>query len=318
MKRILTLVVGLLLLPWTAVAQDDFPNRPLRVIVPFTPGAGSDIAARFFGNELAGVLGQTVVVENRPGAFGAVAAGAVKSAPADGYTLFLGGNSPMVVNPVVVKNLSYDPVKDFRPVSGLSRNNNVIIVPPGSKLKTLADLVAAAKAAPQPLNGGTPAAGYHLVMEWFAKTAGIRINHIPYKGGAQCYNDVISGQLDLAVGELAGTAEYIRAGKVRALAVASDERHPDFPDVPTLKETYPELVTYPWNSFYVRAETPDAIVKKLADAMRKVLASDKAKKFVRTAGTELLALGPEEMRKFQLDEMARFQRIADMAGIKPQ
>ena len=319
MKTLWTLLAALFLAPVTQ-AQDasQFPNRPLKVIVPFTPGAGSDIAARFFGNELGKVLGQSVVVENRPGAFGAVAVGAVKQAPADGYTLFLGGNSPMTVNPVVVAKLSYDPIKDLKPISGLARNTNVFIVPPGSKLNTIADLVAAAKETKVPLNAGTPASGYHLVLEWFASVAGVKFNHIPYKGGGQTYNDVAGGNLDLAVGELAGTAELIKSGKVRALAMTSETRHPDFPNVPTVKETFPSFVTYSWNSFYVRSETPEAITAKLAEAMKTVLASEEAKKFVRTAGTELLPLGPAEMRKFQLEEMARFQAIADRAGIKPQ
>lgn len=308
-----------LLLPPAATAEDAFPSRPIKVIVPFTPGAGSDIAARFFGMQMGAVLGTTVVVENRPGAFGAVAVGAVKAAPADGYTIFLGGNSPITVNPVVVANLSYDPVKELKPVSGLARNTNVFIVPPGSKLRTLADLVATAKQSKQPLNAGTPASGYHLVLEWFAREAGIKFNHIPYKGGGQTYTDVAGGQIDLAVGELAGTAELIKSGKVRALAMTSNTRHPDFPDVPTVKESgYPTFVSYSWNSFYVRAETPDAITAKLAEAMKKVMATEAARKFVRTAGTELLPLGPEAMRNFQMEEMARFQGIADKAGIKPQ
>lgn len=308
-----------LLLPPFAFAQDAFPNKPIKVIVPFTPGAGSDIAARFFGGEMAKVLGTQVVVENRPGAFGAVAAGAVKSAPADGYTLFLGGNSPITVNPVVVANLSYDPVKELRPVSGLARNTNVFIVPPSSKIKTLADLVATSKESKLPLNAGTPASGYHLVLEWFAAEAGIKFNHIPYKGGGQTYADVAGGQIDLAVGELAGTAELIKSGKIRALAMTSNIRHPDFPDVPTVKESgYPTFVSYSWNSFYVRAETPDAIVNKLADAMATVMASEAARKFVRSAGTELLPLGPVAMRQFQMEELARFQGIAKKAGIKPQ
>jgi tripartite-type tricarboxylate transporter receptor subunit TctC len=307
------------LLPSAATAQDAFPSKPIKVIVPFTPGAGSDIAARFFGAQMGAVLGTTVLVENRPGAFGAVAVGAVKAAPADGYTIFLGGNSPITVNPVVVADLHYDPVKELKPVSGLARNTNVFIVPPGSKLRTLADLVAAAKQSKQPLNAGTPASGYHLVLEWFANEAGIKFNHIPYKGGGQTYTDVAGGQIDLAVGELAGTAELIKTGKVHALAMTSNTRHPDFPDVPTVKESgYPTFVSYSWNSFYVRAETPDVITAKLAEAMKKVMATEAARQFVRTAGTELLPLGPKAMRKFQMEEAARFQSIADKAGIKPQ
>jgi len=318
MKIFWALLFSLFLSPWAAAQDGGYPNRPIRFIVPFTPGAGADIAARFFGKQLASELGQSVVVDNRPGAFGAVSAAAVKNADADGYTLFLGSNSPMTVNPVVVKNLSYDPVRDFKPVSGLTRNTNVIIVPENSKLKTLADLVAAAKAAPHPLNAGTPASGYHLVMEWFASTAGVKFNHIPYKGGALCYGDVVGGQLDLAVGELAGTAQYIRNGRMRLLAVTNEKRHRDFPDVPAVNESFPGFVTFPWNALFVRTGTPEPITRKLAHTMQKILASDAAKEFVGRVGTELLPLAPEAMRKFQLDEIARFQRIADAAGIKPQ
>lgn len=318
MKLFHAVLFSLLLAPLAAAQDGQYPSRPIRLVVPFTPGAGADIAARFFGKQLSAELGQTVVVDNRPGAFGAIAANLVKEAEADGYTLFLGSNSPMTVNPVVLKNLSYDPVKDFKPISGLSRNTNVIVVPANSKFRTLADLVAAAKAAPQPLNGGTPASGYHLVMEWFASTAGIRFNHIPYKGGASCYGDVAGGQLDLAVGELAGTAPFIRSGKMRLLAVSTKERHPEFPDVPAVNERYPGFETFSWNALFVRTATPEPVTRKLAAAMQKVLADESAKEFVTRVGTQLLPLGPEAMRKFQLAEIERFRRIAKAAGIQPQ
>jgi len=320
MTRSILAACAAFLLSCAAMANDAvFPDRPIRVIVPFTPGAGSDIAARFFGNELSSVLRVPVVVENKPGAFGAVAVGALKAAPADGYTLLLGGNSPIVVNPLFIANLSYDPVKELKPISGLARNTNVFVVPASSPIHSIADLVRAAKAGARPLNVGTPASGYQLVMEWFAREAGVRFNHIPYKGGAQCYNDVVGGQLDMAVAELAGTLELIKGGKLRALATTGETRHPGLPDVPTVKESgYPDFVTYSWNSFYVRAETPDAVTKKLADAMQKVMATDAAREFVRNAGTELMPLDRVAMRKFQMQEATRFGAIAQAAGIKPQ
>ena len=318
MKLIWTLLTALVLLPLASAQEPGFPIRPLKVIVPFTPGAGSDIAARFFAHQLSAELGQSVLVENRPGAFGAVAAGIVKNAPADGYTLFLGGNSPIVVNPVVVKNLSYDPVNELKPISGLTRNTNVIIVPADSQFQTLTDLVQAAKAGRRPLNAGTPASGYQLVLEWIASAAGMKVNHVPYKGGGQCYGDVAGGQLDMAVGELAGTAELIRTGRVKALATTGETRHRDFPNVPTVKETYPEVVTYSWNSLYVLTGTPEGPANVLSRAMQKILESEAAAKFVLTAGTELLPLGPEEMRAFQLKEAERFKRLADLAGVQPQ
>lgn len=318
MKVFCALLFSIFVAPWATAADADYPRRPIRLLVPFTPGAGADIAARYFGKALTSELGQSIVVDNRPGAFGAIAADAVKNAEPDGYTLLLGSNSPMTVNPVMVKNLSYDPVRDFKPISGLTRNTNVVVVPTTSKLKTLAELVAAAKTTPRPLNAGTPASGYHLVMEWFASTADVKFNHIPYKGGGPCYGDVVGGQLDLAVGELAGTTQYIRSGRMRLLAVTNENRHRDFPDVPAVNELYPGFVTFSWNALFVRTQTPQPLTLKLADTMRRIHTLDATKEFVNRVGTELLPYPPDVMRKFQLDEIARFRRIADAAGIKPQ
>jgi tripartite-type tricarboxylate transporter receptor subunit TctC len=297
----------------------DFPNRPIHVIVPFTPGAGADIAARFFGNELANVLHAMVVVENRPGAFGAVAVGILKSLPADGYTLLLGGNSPIVVNPLFIADLSYDPVKDLKPISGLSRNTNVLVVSTSSPIRSIDDLLRAAKTGAHPLNVGTPAAGYQLVMEWLAREAGVKFSHIRYKGGAPCYSDAASGQIDMAVAELAGTLELIKGGRLRALATTGATRHPSLPDVPTMQESgFPGFVTYSWNSFYVHAQTPEAIAQKLSDAMQQVMATDAAREFAQHAGTELMPHDRAAMRKFQMEEAARFSAIAAIAGIKPR
>lgn len=319
MRAFCILLAGLLLSAFAHGQDKGYPSHAIRVIVPFPPGAGTDVSARFFGSQLSGLLGQPVLVENRPGAFGAIGVEAVKNAPADGYTLLLASNSPMTVNPVVIKNLSYDPVRDLRPVSGLTRNMNVFIVPGDSKLLTLGDLVTKAKESRQPLNIGNPAYGYQLVVEWFASMANIKFTNVPYKGGSQLYNDVRGGQLDGALAEIPGTAELIRSGKLRALAVTGDIRNPDFPDVPTIKESgYPGLVSYSWNSFYVRSETPDDITNRLADAMQKVLASEATKKYIATVRTELLPLAPAAMRKFQLDEFERFRGIAARAGIKAE
>jgi tripartite-type tricarboxylate transporter receptor subunit TctC len=296
-----------------------FPNSPIKIIVPFPPGAGADISARYFGRQLGLVLGQPIIVENRPGALGAIAVNAVKSAPADGCTIFLGSNSPMTVNPVMVKNLSYDPLKDLKPISGLARNTNVVIVAGNSPLRTLAELIATTKSSKQTVSMGVAAAGYQIVLEWFASVASVKFNVIPYKGGTPVYNDVAGGILNGAIAELAGTSQLIKAGKLRALATFGEFRHPDFPDVPTVKESgYPSLVSYSWNAFYVRSETPDEVTAKLAEAMKKVLATDGAKKFVAQSGTELMPLGPAAMRSFQEDEYRRFLNIADIAGIKAQ
>ncbi len=320
MKRTWLALLALTLVAPLALGQaKDFPNKAVKVIVPFTAGSGSDTSARFFGEQLAGVLGQPFVVENKPGASGVISVMAVKTAPADGYMILLASNSPLSVNPVTIKDLPYDPVKDLRPLAGLTRGMNAYIVPPNSKLNTLADLVAASKQGAQPLNAGNYSAGYHLALEWFASLAGIKFNHIPYKGGAPIFTDIMGNQLDMAIVDLGGVSSLLKSGKVKALAVSGEKRHPDFPDVPTIRESgYPDYVNYSWTSFYVRAQTPDDITAKLSDALLKVLATNEAREFVRKTGAELMAYTPAAMQKYHIDELARFRRIAELTGIKPE
>jgi tripartite-type tricarboxylate transporter receptor subunit TctC len=242
---------------------------------------------------------------------------AVITAPADGHSILLASNSPLSVNPITIKDLPYDPLKDLKPLSGLTRGMNAYIVAPNSRFNTLADLVAASKQGP-PLNVGNYSAGYHLALEWFATLAGIKLNHIPYKGGAPIFTDVMGNQLDFAIVDMGGVSPLLKSGKLRALAVSGEKRHADFPDIPTIKESYPEYVNYSWTSFYVRAQTPDDITAKLADALEKVLATQDARDFVRRMGAELMPLPPAAMQKYHRDELERFRRIAEVAGIKPE
>lgn len=320
MKRMWLAVLGLMAIAPLALGQaKDFPNKPVKVIVPFTAGSGSDTGARFFAEQLAGALGQPFVVENRPGASGVISVMAVKSAPADGYTILLASNSPLSVNPVTIKDLPYDPIKDLRPLSGLTRGMNAYIVARNSKLNTLADVVMASKQGSQPLNVGNYSEGYQLVLEWFANLAGVKFSHIPYKGGAQVFTDVMGNQLDFAIVDMGGAVPLLKSGKLRALAVSGEKRHAEFPDVPTIRESgYPEYVNYSWTSFYVRAQTPDDITAKLADALEKVLATNEAREYVRRTGGELMPLPPAAMQKYHRDEMERFRRIAELTGTKPK
>ncbi len=314
--------VGLLTLMLTAPLvmgqAKDFPNRPVKVIVPYTAGSGSDTSARFFGEKLAAILGQPFVVENRPGASGVISVMTVKSAPADGYSILLASNSPLSVNAVTIKDLSYDPLKDLKPLSGLTRGMNAYVVASNSKLNTLADLVAVAKMGRQPLNAGSYSDGYQLALEWLANVMGVKFNYIPYKGGAQVFTDVMGNQLDFGLVDMGGVLPLLKSGRLRALAVSGEKRHAEFPNVPTVSESgYPEYVNYAWTSFCVRSETPDDVTAKLADALQKVLATSEARDFVRKMGAELMPLAPDAMRKFQRNEIDRFRHIADMAGFKP-
>jgi len=316
--------VAATLLAYAPTAQageraQDFPSKPLRIIVPFTPGSGSDASARFYGEALARELGQAVVVENRPGANGVIGIQVLKSAPADGYTILLASNSPMSVNPLVIKQLPYDPVADLRPVAGLSRNMNVFVVPLTSPLKTMGDLAAAAKKQERPFNVGTYSAGYQLAAVWFGSLAGIRFTNIPYKGQAQIMSDILGSQLDLALVDTGGALPLLKQGKLRALAVSGERRHPELPDVPTVRESgYPDYIQYSWVSFYVRAQTPDDIVGRLATTMQAILKTPESAAYVARSGSSLMPYDPDAMRSFHQTEMARFRRVAQAAGIRPE
>lgn len=321
MKRILLVFLGLMAITSSVMGQArDFPGKTVKVIVPFTAGSGSDTSARFFSEKLAGILGQPFVVENKPGASGVISIMALKSAPADGHTILLVSVSLVSVNPVTLKDLPYDPVKDLKPLSGLVRGMTIFVVGADSKLHTLADLVAEAKKAKAPLNAGTYSAGYQLALEWFGQLAGVKFTNVPYKGGTPVFTDLMGGQLDFGIADQGGALSLLKSGKLRALAVSGETRHPDFPDVPTIRESgYHDYINYTWASFYVRSETPDDVTARLADALQKALSTNDAKEFVKKiGGGELMPYAPAAMRKFQMDEYERYRHIAEIAGIKPE
>jgi len=305
--------------PINPATAADYPERPIHVIVPFTAGSGSDTSARYYGEAMSQVLGQPVIVDNRPGANGIIGLQALKQQPADGYTILLASNSPMSVNPIVLKDLPYDPTKDFRPISGLSKNMNVYLVPLESPLKSIADVADYTKNTGKPLSVGTYSAGYRLAAAWFANLAGVKFTDIPYKGQSQIMTDIIGQQLDLAVVDLGGAWTLIKEHKLRALAVSGEQRHPDFPDIPTIRESgYPQYAQYSWTSFYVAAQTPDDITKKLADVMQKVLNTPESTAFLAQRGSQLMPYTPEQMVELQKSELSRFREVAKQAGIKAQ
>jgi hypothetical protein len=322
MKIIYIIVFALLTLAHHAHAQvSDFPSRSVKILVPLAAGSGTDSAARYFGQQLANLLGQSVVIENRPGANGMIAGAAVKSAPADGYTIFLGTLSPLGLNELVMKGpFPYDALTDFKPISGLTRGMGAFVVPGNSPFNTLAELVAAAKQSPRPFNVGTYATSYQLTLDWFNSLAGVKFVGVPYKGAAPIFTDLIGNQLDWAVLNLSGASTLLLSGKLRAIAVTGDTRAPEFPNIPTVKESgYPEYSNYLWTSLYVRTETPEHVTNKLTAAMQQVLTSPQAQEYlVSTGGGELMPLGPVQMRKMQIDEVERFRDIIKTSGFKPE
>ena len=303
-----------------AAAQSSFPSKPLRIIVPFTPGSGTDTAARYYAEPLGKLLGQPVVVENRPGANGAIGVMTLKNAPADGYTLLLATNSPITVNPLTEKSLAYDPFNDLRPISGLSRSMSVYLVPVSSPYKTLQEFTEAARSGPHALNIATYSAGQILANAWLSQLSGAKLQNVSYKGQAQIMTDLEGGHIDAALVDISGAVTHIKAGKVRALGVTSDKRHFQVPEVPTVQEAgFPQYLYLTWAAVYAAKHTPEPVAAALEDAMQKILDTDYARSYqAKFGGGSLMPLTAAQQAAFQKEEYDRMKSIADKVGIKPQ
>ena len=319
-KRHLRSILGLVLLACAVTAQAQaYPIKPLKVIVPFAAGSGADMNSRFFGDLVSKMWNQPIVVENRPGGSGIAAVLAVRSAPADGYTLLTGTNSPITVNPVVMKDLPYDPIKEFRAVFCFGLSPVAFIVNASSPHKTVADLIAATKKSAMPLQIGTYSAGYELVSAWFSTVTGIPVTPVPYKGASAVITDILGNQLTAGAIDYGGAVPYAKDGRLRVLASTAEARHPVLPDVPTMKESgYPELVSHTWSSIMVRSETPDAVVNKLYEAFKAAMASPEGRAFQAARPTVEVSFTPKEFQAFVVSEYERFKSVAKAAGIAPR
>lgn len=319
-RHVLNLFLGFALGAVSAAAMaQTYPSKPLRITVPFAVGSGADANSRFFGDLLSRLWGQAIVVENRPGGSGVAAVLAVKSAPADGYTLLTGTNSPITVNPVVMKDLPYDPIKEFRPVICFGLSPVAFVVSASSPYKTIGELIDGTKKSGAPLPIGTYSAGYELVSAWLATATGIAITPVPYKGAAAVITDILGNQVPAGAIDYGGAVQLARDGRLRVLATTAEARHAVLPDVPTMKESgYPEMVSYTWSSIFVRAETPEAIVNKLYEGFKAVMASPEGRAFQVGRPTVEVSMTPREMQGFVVSEYERFRKIALAAGIQPR
>ncbi len=322
MKSLLVAIVASLI-GWASAAAygqaAHYPSKPIRIMVPFNAGSGADTSSRFYGDLLSKLFGQAVVVENRPGGSGILAVQAVKNAPADGYTILMATNSPMTVNAVVMKNLPYDPIKDFRPVIGVSKAAVAFIVRADSPYKTIKDMVDATKKSGVPLAVGNYSAGYELIGAWLGTVTGLAITPIPYKGGALMMTDIIGGQVVTGAIDFAGAAPLIKERRLRALAITSDKRDPAFPDVPTMKESgFADFESYVWASFFVRSDTPDDVTTKLYEGFNKAMTSPEARAYQANQPAQVMNIGPQELRAFVIAELERFKGVAKAAGIEPR
>jgi tripartite-type tricarboxylate transporter receptor subunit TctC len=296
----------------------DYPSKPIRLIAPFPAGSGPDANAREIAGELTKILGQTVIVDNRPGASGIIGTDAAAKAAPDGYTLLVGTTSTLSVLPHLYNKLPFNAEKDFAPVSLLGLLNTGLMVTPSAPFKTVAELVARAKANPGTVTTATLGAGsyYHLAGEWFGFNAGIKLQFIPY-GSVSPYSDLLSGQVQVMFDALPAAAGNIRAGKLRLLALTGATRHPAFPDVPTFAEAgIADYGPLAWQGILAPAGTPKAIVDKLSAAMQKATQNQQLAEKWRSYGGELKATTPAEFSAFIKTDSAKWGEVTRRAGVK--
>ncbi len=265
--RVFAATLITLALPWAApaTAQERWPTKPVRMIVPFAAGGSTDVLARMVGQKLSTLWGQPVVIENRAGAGGNVGADVVAKAPADGHTLLMASGS-ITINPHLYKSMPFDTKKDLMPITNVASGPMLVVVPDSSPVKSVKDLIALAKAKPGTVNFGSAGVGsqVHLAGENFARAAGIEIIHIPYKGEAVAYNDLIASQIQMMVGNFAAASALLGPGRLRALAVTSKERAQQLPDLPTVAESgLPGFENTGWFGLFAPAGTPQSILAKV-------------------------------------------------------
>lgn len=301
-------------------AQASFPVRPLTLVVPYPAGGAADAIARPLALELGKRLGQAVVIDNRAGANGNIGSVHVaRQQPADGYTLLLGTTSTLAINPHLYKSLGYDPLKDLQPLTLTHQMPNVLVVGAATPYKTVADVVAAAKAAPDKLVYGSAGNGntMHLAGMVFQQKTGTRLTHAPYKGGPPALNDVLAGQIPMMFHNLPAVVSFREAGKLRVLAVADGKRSPLMPDVPTMDEAGATGVrSNVWNGLLVRRGTPPDIVNRLNTELRAVLESPEFRKPLELQGYEVLSSTPAEFESLLAREFVAMAATVKQAGIQ--
>lgn len=303
--------------PSFAVAA-DFPNRPITMIVPFPPGGASDIAGRVVAKEAEVILKQPIIIENRSGATGNIGARAVASAAPDGYTILCAALSVWSINAALFKNLPYDPAKDFDHLTVAVRTPNVLAVKKDFPAKDLKEFIAYMKAHPGEVTFATSGSGSsdHLTSELFWQTTETKGVHVPYKGGGPAIGDLVAGQVDVSFANLGTIQPNIAAGKVRAIAVTSDARHPMLPDVPTLKEQGVDEVVFSWQAIGAPKGLPADVKAKLQDAMIGALNKQSVKDQFAKTGFEVVANTPEEFKTFQAGEIARWKEVVAKGNIE--
>lgn len=310
------------LLPLTAAqAQDDYPARPVTIVVPGAPGGGGDFTARLLAEALTRSMGKPFVVENRAGAAGNIASAYVARAQPDGYTLLLAYSGTHVTNPALFSNLQWDPIKSYTPVALLITSPQVIVASNKMPAKTLAEFVSHARANPGKVNYASSGNGtlQHIGAELLALRTGTRMVHVPYKGAGAALTDVLSGQVELLITTPPAVVSHIRAGSLRALAIASKTRHPMLPEVPTSSEAgVKDVELDAWFALYAPAGTPGPVVSRLVGEVEKVVKSADFKRRAEEAGTYATFMGPTELDQLTRRELSYWSDIIKKLDIKAE
>lgn len=315
MGAVILLLVALL--PAVASAQDSYPARPVRVVVGLAPGGGTDIQARLFAQKLSESMNRTFVVENRPGAGGTIAYALVAKSPPDGYTL-LGVTSGYTITPAIYAKLPYDPLKDFAPISLVAQAPFLLVVHPALPVKSVRDLLALARAKPGGLDSASAGLGSstHMALEMFKALSGVKIAHIPYKGTGPALVDVMAGQVHMLFGNVLSTLGYVKAGRLRALAVTTVARSAVLPELPTITESgLPGYENSTWHGWLAPAGTPPAILSRLnAELVKSAKAPDLQEKLAADGG-EGVGSTPEQFSRHLVTEIARWRKVVKEAGV---
>src|ERR1700761_4865596 len=297
----------------------DYPNHPIRVIVPFAAGGAADAIARIVGKSIGEAMGQPVVIENRGGAGGIIGAEIVKNAEPDGYTLLLGQSGPISINPGIYAKLSYDPEKDFVPISMTTAYPYVLVVNPSLGVKTVAELVALAKSKPGQLNYGTAGVGVsnHLCTELFDNKAGIKMTHVPYRGTSLAVGDLIAGQVQVVFADPVSALSQVRGGALIALAVTSKDRSPVAPEVPTIAESgYPGFDAVAWHGFMAPAGTPMPVIDRLNAEIVKALKDPASAKLIEQQAMQIVGDSPQEFAAFIKQDVELWKDVAKQAKVE--
>ena len=313
-------LAGVVLVFGGAAYSQGFPSKPIKVIIPFVAGGSSDIVGRAIASKFQEFLGQPGVVENRPGANGAIAAEFVAKSDPDGYTVLVGSIGVFSINAALFKDLRYHPVRDFAPITLAVTTPNVLITKPDLAPKTLKELVDWAKKNPGRLSYCSSGTGSsdHLTAELLKQMSATFAVHVPYRGGAACQTDIMGNQVDYSFQNLGAVTNYIKGGRMKALAVTARTRHPQLPDVPTVVEAgFPDLVVTSWQAAAAPAKTPRDTVAKLNDAMVRALRSPDIRERMNQIGFDVVASSADEFGKFMREEVDRWTRVVKTGGIQP-